>query len=387
MLKVKKINQKGLASIFISMIMMIVIALIVLGFAQYADKEASQVLNRQLSTAAFYVAESGVNEVASVFKNDGFNLPEKNTCTNSSDPQSYIQQVGDNPNVSIPCLLVYADTNHLRNNLPLGSSWITPVNGANSIDYLNISWQNPNINTSLPHINDCFGVASSSDLSNINQSPPYNLGPTMSMTNRRVPYGYGQSCDAGIIKVDLVSANNLNQSYTYYFYPQPVGKYGGSTNPTNTIITPYSDNTEGIPLPGSCPGSNSLSSEYCNVTIDLSGLKASAYYLRIKTFYLPADIEISALSSSPPTTTPTTTIPSFISLTGDQIVADVTGKVNDVLQRIRVNMSPNTTGTNGSGVVPNSALSITQSICKQFYYNGQSVIQNNLGESGCQNNF
>lgn len=364
MLRMNKNNQEGLASIFISMIMMIVITLLVLGFVQFANKEASQVLNRQLSTAAFYVAESGVNEVEAVYQQNylqhGFNsisggVFNKSSCTSTTSTSSYIQtyiQTLNSSKVAIPCLLVSIETNHLRySDLARGSSWITPINGINgtsNIRYLTIGWQNPSM--TLPPATYCFGSATT--------APQYNLGPQI----------YPSNCDAGVIKVDLVPGNSLGTEYTYYFYPQPLGGKSPS------LPIPYSRYKEGIPLPGDCTPNASLS-EYCNVT--LSGLNYPNYYIRIKSFYLPANIEICAENSNP-SSDGYCTIP----FQGDQIVVDSTGKVSNVLQRIRVNLAPDYNGVNGSGIVPNSALNITQGICKQFYYNGSSIYQG-IGSAGC----
>jgi hypothetical protein len=349
MIKINKNNQEGLASIFISMIMMIVITLLVLGFVQFANKEAAQVLNRQLSVAAFYAAETGINIVKSQEINGA--LPSQSQIGCSGNTYS-TQGLFPGTSASIPCLLVYSSPIHLYKTLGLGSSWITPidVNGASSINYLTIGWQNLNMTT--PPAKACFGLS------------PSNLGPEVNSG-----INTGRTCDAGVIKVDLVPANSIQTEYTYYFYPQPV-----DSPPSTTNVIPYTSNSSGVTLPGSCPGSNGLSQEYCNVTLNLSGLNQANYYLRIKTFYLPASIEISAETSNP-------NEPGYqnISFGNDQIVVDSTGKVSNVLQRIRVNL-----GTNYSRV-PNSALNITQGICKQFYYYGQYVVNssNQLGGFGC----
>ena len=54
-------NQDGLVSIIIVVILMIVISIIVLSFAKVVRNEQRQTLDRQLSTQAYYAAESGVN--------------------------------------------------------------------------------------------------------------------------------------------------------------------------------------------------------------------------------------------------------------------------------------------------------------------------------------
>jgi len=55
-------NQSGMVSIMVTMILMIVMSLIVVGFAQVSRRNQRVALDRQLSTQAFYAAESGVND-------------------------------------------------------------------------------------------------------------------------------------------------------------------------------------------------------------------------------------------------------------------------------------------------------------------------------------
>ena len=54
--------------VLLTMILMIVVGLIVLGFAQISRRNQRQALDRQLSTQAFYAAETGVNDAANLIK-------------------------------------------------------------------------------------------------------------------------------------------------------------------------------------------------------------------------------------------------------------------------------------------------------------------------------
>src|SRR5262245_28445627 len=56
-------NQSGMAAIIVTLIIMIVLSLITLGFARIVNREQRQVADRQLNTQAFYAAESGVSIV------------------------------------------------------------------------------------------------------------------------------------------------------------------------------------------------------------------------------------------------------------------------------------------------------------------------------------
>ena len=57
-----------MVAILVTMNLMIVISLIVLGFAQISRRNQRQSLDRQLSTQAFYAAETAVNDAADLIK-------------------------------------------------------------------------------------------------------------------------------------------------------------------------------------------------------------------------------------------------------------------------------------------------------------------------------
>ena len=78
----KDIDQKGMAAILITLIMMIVISLIVLGFAQITRHDQQQALDKQLSTEAFYAAESGINDAINAIQNLNYLTSHPNGKTN-----------------------------------------------------------------------------------------------------------------------------------------------------------------------------------------------------------------------------------------------------------------------------------------------------------------
>ncbi|HSX32249.1 MAG TPA: pilus assembly PilX N-terminal domain-containing protein, partial [Candidatus Saccharimonadales bacterium] len=83
-------KESGMVAIMVTIILMIVISLIVLGFAQIARRNQRQSLDRQLSTQAFYAAETGVNDASKVIKAaiaSGATVAAKPTCTDSGGGQ------------------------------------------------------------------------------------------------------------------------------------------------------------------------------------------------------------------------------------------------------------------------------------------------------------
>src|SRR5487761_1358632 len=94
-------SQAGIASITVTMIMMIVISLIVLSFAQIARREQRQSIDRQLSVQAYYAAESGANIARTAILASPSPIM-KNTCgPNAQFPNNVIDA---QTNVSITCL-------------------------------------------------------------------------------------------------------------------------------------------------------------------------------------------------------------------------------------------------------------------------------------------
>lgn len=65
--------EEGFASITIAFIMIIVLGLLVVGFAQLTRREQQSALNKQLATQAYYAAETGINDVKKMIKNGDIN--------------------------------------------------------------------------------------------------------------------------------------------------------------------------------------------------------------------------------------------------------------------------------------------------------------------------
>src|SRR5690349_5561347 len=75
-------RQSGMASIVITMVTMVVISLIVIGFATISRREQRQSLDQLLSSQAFYAAESGIEDATAIIKST---LASGSTPTNKSD--------------------------------------------------------------------------------------------------------------------------------------------------------------------------------------------------------------------------------------------------------------------------------------------------------------
>ena len=56
------LNERGFASIVIALVLITILALITIGFAQLARREQRSALDKQLANQAYYAAETGIND-------------------------------------------------------------------------------------------------------------------------------------------------------------------------------------------------------------------------------------------------------------------------------------------------------------------------------------
>ncbi|MGH7195194.1 MAG: pilus assembly PilX family protein [Candidatus Saccharimonadales bacterium] len=334
-----KQRQDGFAAFAVTLIMIIVLSLIVLGFASNARQEQRRAVDAQLSTTAYYAAESGVNDAYAVIKADIGNTPtiippNQTSCTGGSYGGSAASNLSSN--VAYTCLLVNTAPLSL-NYVPLatGHGQVVPIFGQNGaggvgvatpVKSITISWQQDgasSYNFSSCPSNDSF--------------PARDSWPA-------------STCSAGMLQVDIAPASGwTNQSQlqkdTKTVFLQP-GHSAGSASISNGEV-----------VSASC-GSAATGQYAC--TEDLSGGLPSApngtYYLHITPIYLSADLSITASSTSSDAS-------GQLHLYNAQALIDSTGKASDELRRIQERVSINSVGNND---VPDNALQIKNGICKQF---------------------
>src|SRR6266404_2539299 len=70
--KLRRLNQNGMASIIIVIILVALLTLISIGFARLMGRSVNNALNNQLNDSANYAAQSGINDtIAYLQKNPG----------------------------------------------------------------------------------------------------------------------------------------------------------------------------------------------------------------------------------------------------------------------------------------------------------------------------
>lgn len=317
-------NQSGLASIVVTAILMILIGIIVIGFVRLVQRDQRQALDRQLSTQAFYAAETGVNDAIKAIQ-AGYNQ-EKTSCQDPSDPiysppYNVNTDIDSDSGTQVTCLLIDPFVDELEyDNVGTDISTVVPItlrDPAATIRDLAIMWW-PKSGSGSPN---CPGAGAYPEL------PPQAQW----------------TCQAGIMRMDVTpfsggqSRTSLSSNtMTRFMYPS----LGGS----NTIG--YGANTQPDTTQTRC-------SVFGTCTMTIQNINSRVIYLRLKSIYRASKVRITCTANPPATS---------CEMGGTQIKIDSTAKANDVLRRVQVRMPAN--GTND--MTPDGPITTGDHMCKRY---------------------
>lgn len=329
-------KQAGVVSFIVTLIMMLVISLVVIGFTQVTNRTQREALDRQLASQAQYAAESGVNKVGAILDNAAIVGPKtKPTCDNNGaySETNFNPTINSTNDVSVTCVLVDTRPPDIRINANQTSSTIVPINvfdssGAPRVPQkLTFTWS---------------GTESNPDVSKCNMIFASGLPTTIA------------DCKFALLRVDLLRGNASVDpdglaAATASFYIKPTA--GGVT----------------FTLNGSTPKGNIVTATCtttCTATITLqapSPWNISAFYARISTMYLDAPVVgIDATIGTP----------NDAYFDGAQAVVDSTGKAQDVLKRVQVRYP---IGVRHDDTIAPYALQSESTICKKFTNTGTTI--------------
>jgi Tfp pilus assembly protein PilX len=323
-------SEAGMVAIMVTMILLIVISLIVIGFAQISRRNQRQSLDRQLSAQAFYAAETAVNDAAELIKGavaGGTAVAAKPDCTSNGGgfytAPAITPVIDAGSNVAYTCLmvnptpttLVYSDVGTTGTVVPL-------IATAGTISSLTMTWQSKD-DTSTP-ANNC-------------PANP-NVFPATS----------GWNCGYGLLRFDLVPSAGSGLTFTS-LQNATMTSFVVPLRPGGTGATPN-------PIGYTTGGGNNRLAVLCsntNCTLTINGLNQSQYHLRVTSLYKDVSLQISATAGAG----------GPVSLQGAQAVIDATGKAQDVLRRIQVRVPLSGSSTN---LLSDYAVQSTDAICKRF---------------------
>lgn len=324
-------NQAGMVSIMVTLIMMIVISLIVIGFSEVSRRNQRETLDRQLSTQAFYAAETGVNDAVEAITSGA--IPVTSASNFDTDCGSFIQQltlngvsndVDGSNGVAYTCLLVNNAPKTVSCSVSLGATCIKQLSMDSSDGTLTFSWQINGAAAGLPQCPNTATVAAGTAFKP-NTAAGWN------------------TCPYGVLRVDL--------------YHDTGSGYDPATMATATDSLYIVPTSNGNNAPGLQPSLNSplvvgntrCTATTCTATIKGLASGTAAYYARISGIY--QGLGKVTISGGPATT--------FSGV----LTIDATGRAQDQLRRIRVEIP--LSGASGPAL-PIGAVESTTGICKRF---------------------
>ncbi len=318
-------NQQGFASLVIAMVLVLVLSLITLGFAQLMRKEQRSALDRHLSSQAYYAAEAGINDAAKALSAgytgtkaacDPLPVPPVST---PPDPTKYLSdsKVDSAGTAKYSCLLIdpaptslefgAIDFSQSKSMIITGEDFNSPGTTAPFNDLV-ISWQDSGEgNTFVP-----AATAAS--------HPFFPLASWPATTS---------VLRVGLTPLNSVSVtrdNMISSTYTAFLYPNAnPGAGNAATAFANYPSYSMPGNTGtagGTIIDGKC--NTGSQPRYCNVRI--SGLDQLNYLLDLRSMaYGKSRVTITAYGSGG----------ARIRIRNAQTLVDSTGKAQDVLRRVQ----------------------------------------------------
>lgn len=319
-------NEDGFAALVIAIVLVLVLSLITVGFAELMRHEERSALDKQLSSQAYYAAESGINDANKAI-NNGFKASKSDCAPNSTIPDLSDNAVkfpnGDNPtNATYPCLLINPAPPNLHYD-PISTTLsrtaqFTAIDSADqpaTVTSIKISWQDSGSNTSRAP--NCNSFKTTTDWTHIGM-----------LRTQLIPIASGS----------LDRDSLTNSAYTAFLCPND----GTLGNNTMNYVDNIGPTNAGVIMNGNCNASGQ-----CSVII--AGLPAgqSTFFLNLRSLYSATSVTVTASSGA-----------TQLRLKGAQTLIDSTGKAQDVLRRIQVRVASN----NGYDIPDGTHADI----CKQF---------------------
>lgn len=331
-------NEDGIVAISVSLIILLIVSLITLGFARLMQREQRQALDRQLSTQAFYAAESAINDARRSLK-EGKQI-SKTDCKDSADVPRYGGTISSDGAVDYTCLLVDSALPDLRYSdigVDNGRQIVvqTTAGSAQPVGRLRIEWDRSALVTD-------FGATAN--------LPPYASWPSNRPDMLRV--------------VVFKRSGGGYESRTFFVTP-------GVSDASGTGEVDYASAVDPQIVLAHCATPNNSREYACRVDIKGSfgsNKRTGAYdqgdtVVAITSVYknsTPSAVRVMAYNSTPsaPSVSDTTNQRLLIN---SQYRIDATGKASDVFRRLQVRVSQAL-----DYYRPERVIETTQTLCKRF---------------------
>ena len=331
-------RESGVVSIMVTMITMIVISLIVLGFADISRNEQRNSLDAQLSTQAYYAAESGVNDARAAMETlmaSGNPVTDKTTCGNSGSSYNFNSSIDASHNVSYSCVLINSSPPVLSYNVGYTSTVIPILSNGGAFGRLTLTWKPAN--GTVGNLGNCY-PAGGNNVGDFTVAGQWN-------------------CNWPVLRIDLFDANNAS-----------ITRGNWNRDTSTYFLVPYNSGANsnfGLGGHGSAVRAQCLAGA-ATCSVNITGVSGKKYYMRVTTLYRTDSLlTISTNGGS--------------KFTGAEAIIDSTGKAQDVLRRILV--AVDLTDSNAR-TIPSAAIVTKDSVCKRYGVTANSFnVYNDIDQS------
>lgn len=378
MKNIQRRNDRGATALFIVIFSILLMSTITISFLSLMVSEQQRSTNDELSQSAYDSALAGVEDakraivasrgsgaIATQFRNaindsqdadgcqaigmmvNGITSPVSEIPVQSTTTSSGGAGAGDELNQAYTCLKVDNLTDNFLVSAEEDTVVFVPLRMASQIDQIRVSWQRAE---EIPGV----GYATSGTLPLLTHSD-WNSQRTPAMIRLQTVTPSGS--------FSLNDFDDSETSSTIFLYPSDIGA-GGSTGvdldmPERAGSLTSPNTPEGV----ACASGSVLPTSFlCSVTINLARPVAAASdvsFLVIRPIYRGATVQIEGLYGG-----------NLVQFDGAQPAVDSTGRANDLFRRVEARLTLGGEGESGSGVlgpIPQYALDVDGSICKNFY--------------------
>lgn len=326
-----KLNQDGAVSFLTVIFLAIVLTIMTLSFVRISVNEQRQAVDDDLTTRAFYAAESGIEDgkraLAESLEDPSFVLngdicaPAENVVPDTNGHVILSSDIS----AAYTCQFIEKAPGEFKATLDPWESITIPLNGSGVFDRVKISWHEPS-----------FDDGGASWNRHTNTSLPTMAEWNISTNNY-----------PAMLRATVFGANT---SVGSTFSSSGVTSFTGFINPNTSagVITAATMESQKI-VNGQCDTSITGSVPACSITI--TSLPGNQKFLHLKSIYKGTNITVQLLNGT-----------AGVNIVDTQAIIDVTGRAGDIYRRIeaRVSLIPDTSQ------LPDVSIWSNEEICKNF---------------------
>ncbi|HEX9594714.1 MAG TPA: hypothetical protein VF996_01105 [Candidatus Saccharimonadales bacterium] len=322
----RRLDQKGSMSLLTVIFFALIFTIVTISFVRLAITEQRQSVDEDLTTRAYYAAESGVEDAKRALQQyqSGTLLLADLNGDDCSLPSGYNGDLTNDPEIdsAYTCQLIDLSPANFQAELGPWEAVTIPLNGESAFDRVRIDWHIHTTGAS-------YGRRTNPSNTQLIDVPAWTSGNFPAM-----------------LRAGIFSHPSGN------FNPTQVNQDVLFINPAaSTAVASLGD--DGEVVNGSCvaPANiNNFAGTYaCTVTI--SGVSAQNFYLRLQSLYTSTFVQVTLLNNNTP-----------VLFEEVQALVDVTGRAGDIFRRVEARVSL----LSNNYPLPDIALWSNTDICKAF---------------------